>query len=419
MVTVLGYGVTSLIGLVALRAFTELAPPEVFGTANLALSASTLAATLFIAPITNTQLRFHTLYRGERGAGFTRLVLQCAIATAIAVCAIGACVWGGWAFVGDAPLNSFGLAALCALFAATVVRNVLLNRAQAERRQVFYVGVQVTEAVLVAALTAAALLIARSAEGYIAGQAIGAIGVVALLFVFEGPRLRTSEVVAPQELKERIRSYGLVFIPIGLLTFAANMSDRYVLGAMTGSAAVGQYVAPFAIASRAMGIANAIINDLLRPALFDAENLGQTDRARRIFRLWLGARAALAALSIVGIFIAGPLIAKLLLAEEYRPGAVQIMAVVALAYAIYGTTQTLETRLMSLDHSRKLLPPLILGSAGNIALSLYLIPTAGALGAAQATAGSFLLQMFATAYFLSRARRGQNVPPTVNATGAT
>src|SRR5262245_41822197 len=58
-----GHGVTVVTGLVSLRLLTELAPPSVFGGANLLIGMLTLGMHALLAPITQTQLRYHSSYQ--------------------------------------------------------------------------------------------------------------------------------------------------------------------------------------------------------------------------------------------------------------------------------------------------------------------------------------------------------------------
>jgi O-antigen/teichoic acid export membrane protein len=72
-------------------------------------------------------------------------------------------------------------------------------------------------------------------------------------------------------------------------------------------------------------------------------------------------------------------------------------------YGVFGVTQVLENRLLSLGRSARLLLPQVVGAIANITLSIILIHRNGMIGAAQATFGSFVLQVVATAAMLLHA----------------
>jgi O-antigen/teichoic acid export membrane protein len=101
--------------------------------------------------------------------------------------------------------------------------------------------------------------------------------------------------------------------------------------------------------------------------------------------------------------LVGRWIVDLVLAEAYRPGAVEIMLWIALGYSINGLTTAFENRIFSLGQSARVLWPLAAGAAGNVVLSYMLVTWHGIVGAAQANCFSFVLQFFLTAIALRRA----------------
>jgi O-antigen/teichoic acid export membrane protein len=91
----------------------------------------------------------------------------------------------------------------------------------------------------------------------------------------------------------------------------------------------------------------------------------------------------------------------LLLAPAYRDLATPVMIWVSAGYGVYGLNMTLENRLMSLNQTSLLLPPLALGAIANVGFSLLLVPLNGIVGAAQATCASFIAQCVATGVTLA------------------
>jgi O-antigen/teichoic acid export membrane protein len=407
---IVGHVAVALTGIAALRLFTELAPKEVFGEANLVVSVLAIGVQLFVSPLTATQLRYHTdaERRGE-GDTFTGETLAWAFTGALAlavVLGLGAAVW--WIATGDGldPL----VTALCALWLlATAVRNVFMGRLHAERRQLAYMGLLAAEAVFCAALTAAALSIAATTGSYLAGQAlavaalVGVIGLAAPWPTWKVARLPSKG----SGFLRKALVYGAPLAPVTLLGWLANLADRYVLAFLLGAGAAGQYLAPFAIASRGQALVSTALADLFRPMLFDAENRGDRLGAKRIFRTWLLANLAMSGAALCAIAVLGEFVVQLLLAEDYRAGAVEIMVWIGLAYAIYGSTQTLENRLLSLGNSARLLVPVAMGAAANIVLSVAMIRWNGVVGAAQATCASFAIQGAITAATLYRELRAR------------
>jgi O-antigen/teichoic acid export membrane protein len=403
-----GHGAVAVVGVGALRIYTELAPPAVFGEANLLLSALGLGMQVVISPFTASQLRFHTQAqaRGE-AVQFTRESLVWALRAAVLlaiVCSIGFSLWQQWH--GHSPeIVAAGASAIWLI--AMTARNVLMSRLQAERRQAAYTAIQVLEAIILAGLTALALKQSATIGAFMAGQALA---IVVLLMTLArltpwptpsvGKHARANAGFLPKVL-----SYGMPFVPMSLLSWVANLADRYAVAFLLGASAVGEYVAPFAIASRGMALVNVGLNDFFRPILFDAENQREPAKAQRIFRAWIATSVCLSAAALVFLYLAGGFVSSALLAKEYRASAVGVMMWVALGYGVFGVNQIFETRLLSLNRSARLLPSMALGAATNILFSLFLVSRNGIIGAAQATCASFVLQTIGAALFLHLALR--------------
>lgn len=410
-----GHVAVAVVGVVALRIYTDLAPPSVFGEANLLLSALALGMQVVIAPFTASQLRFHTQAQARGDAVlFTResllWSLRAALVLAIA-CSAGFYIWRRQH--GQSAEVLAGGASVIWLIAMTA-RNVLMSRLQAERRQAAYTAIQVLEAILLAVLTALALKRSATIGSYMIGQTFAIVVLLILLArLAPWPRAPKGERSrANAGFLSKVSSYGVPFVPMSLLTWVANLADRYAVAFLLGSSAVGQYVAPFAIASRGMALVNVGLNDFFRPMLFDAENRGDAPKAQRVFRSWIATSVSLSASALVFLYFAGGFVSSILLAKEYRVSAVGVMLWVALGYGVFGVNQIFETRLLSLSRSVRLLPSMALGAVSNILFSLVLVSRNGIIGAAQATCASFTLQAGGAAIVLCLALRQARVSQT-------
>jgi O-antigen/teichoic acid export membrane protein len=402
------YGVVGLVGVASIRLLTELAPTNVFGEANLVLTLLGLAITMACQPFTNTQLRYHVLAADQRrGEAFTQAALLTTAVAGSGVYAVTVITWVAVRCSGVGHLDVWGLFGLGGVVFATAARNVLYGRFQAEQRNFTYGALLAAEAGMIAGSTALGLLVRPSVNGYVIGHAIGLTS-AALLGAVAAPRFTWRTLKrSPSTLGflRRVWTYGAPFAPIGALGWLANLADRYVLGALMGAESAGRYVASFSIASRGMGLLGGAVGDLFRPALFAAVNQGDRPRARLIFWSWLGVRSVTIVMGVGGLTIFGPLIVRLLLAPAYRPGALPVMIWIAVAYGVQGIIQTLETQLMALNQTPRLILTLAVGGGANLLFSSLLIPKLGVLGAAQATTASFVIQAGVTALMLHRNRR--------------
>jgi O-antigen/teichoic acid export membrane protein len=402
---VVGNGLVALIGVLALRVYTELAPAEVFGAANLVLTALGLAFQLLIHPIIATQLRYHTaaVQAGE-GDRFTGEALRWGLAVSVGLTVLGGIAFVAYAIAVDARTDALMLLAAAAWIVIATLRHVLMARLHAEQQMTSYMVLRVAEAAFMVLATACVLRATLRPESFVWGQ-VAAFGIVVAGIAFFIPWSIWRSIWAGKMpgFLEKVWRYGGPFVPMAFLFWVANLADRYVLAGLVSAAAVGQYLAAFTIAGSGFGLTNGALTDLFRPMLFAAENAQDHDRASRVFLAWLASYLAISLCGLAAIVLIGQWIVDLVLAEAYRPGAVEIMLWIALGYSINGLTTAFENRMFSLGQSARVLWPLAAGAAGNIVLSLMLIPWHGIAGAAQANCLSFGLQFFLTGIALRRA----------------
>jgi O-antigen/teichoic acid export membrane protein len=404
---------TAVLGILALRLFTDLVTPAVFGEFNLVASALGLGLQLFVAGFTASQLRFYSEAEA-RGAGdqFARETMIWALRSTAALSGVSGLVLLALHVTARASYpSSVILGGIAWLFAMTI-RNVLMSHIQAQRQQAAYARLQVGEAILVFGATLAALRLSPTVAAFLWGQTLAIVSLVCLILALRPGDLRiltggfaNDNPSGTNAFGAAAFSYGAPFAPMSFLSWLANLGDRYTLGALMGAAAAGRYVAPFSIASRGMLLANAALCDLFRPILFAAENRDDERGARDAFVQWLLSSLTLSATGVAVVYFGGSWIVRLLLAPEYRPGAVAIMLWVSMGYTVSGITQVIESRLLSLGHSARLLLPMLLGAVANVGFSIVLIGRQGIIGAAEATCASFVCQSAATAAFLVEALR--------------
>lgn len=407
-----GYAVVTVAGLIGIRVLTELAPAHVFGEANLWLGVVALWGSIFLTPFTSTQVKYHTEYR-ENGmaAAFTARILKWTVVVAFASGAIGVLAYGLLNWVTNDPVNLVLLFVALAILVANAIRNVRIGRLNAERRQGNYAGWLAGESVLVIAATAVCLWFYPSLVTFLTGQLTG---IFLALLIFGGllyPRDAPGETALSgrehKAIPERVRRYGLPFVPLSVLGWLSHQADRYVLAALAGPAAVGLYVAAFSLGSRPILMANGMLSDLLRPVLFEAENRNDKRKSRHIFLIWLASVIGIGLFGIVGYWILGQWVISVLLAEEYRSGAHAILMWVGAAYALYGLVLVFQNRILSFGESRRLIITETAGAAGNILFALLLVPQQGMLGAAEASAISFGIQLLLMMWIAGKVTRGQ------------
>jgi O-antigen/teichoic acid export membrane protein len=407
-----GHATAGISGVLSVRLFTELAPPAVFGGANLLIGMLGLATHVLIAPITQTQIRYHTVYQAEGiGDQFTGYIarLNAASATAIIVLvSIGLQIWPDGRIGGGSTVPVW----LGLWTAVWTIKAVLINRLNAERRQKLFALWAASDSILVLLSTSAMLVLWPTIEAFIAGQVIG----MALTISLFGTPLLHSLVRAAgisassrQAARQQVLSYGLPFIAFGILGWVSHLSERYVLAAYVDVAAVGQYAAAYAIASKPPMLASAVLNDLFRPILFTHENQSDSVGAQRLFLGWLFVMAFAMAMVLAMFILWGDMVANLLLAESYREGAKEIMYWITTGYGALALAQIVENRVLSFGKSHALIWSKLVGATSNICIAMIAIPAFGVKGAVYASTIGLVLQLAVTVLICTRLPRMRTI----------
>jgi O-antigen/teichoic acid export membrane protein len=403
-----------LAGLVGIRVLTELAPAHVFGEANLWLGVVALLGSIFLTPFTSTQVKYHTQYRENgKATAFTAWIMKWAVTVACVSGLIGILGYGLVSWVNSEPANPVLWLVLLAILVGSAVRNVRIGRLNAERMQGRYAGWLAGESVLVIATTALCLWVYPIQVTFLVGQLVG---VSLALLIFGGvlyPRDAPGDTALNarerKAIPKKVKHYGLPFVPLSVLGWLSHQADRYVLAALMGPASVGLYVAAFSLGSRPILLANGMLADLLRPVLFEAENRNDKHKSRRVFAIWLASVVGIGLFGIAGYWILGQWVISVLLSEEYRSGAHAILMWIGAAYTLYSLILVFENRILGAGESRRLVITQAVGAIGNILFALLLVPQQGVLGAAQASAVSFGIQLLLTMWIGGRVAQARVV----------
>ncbi|WP_192876295.1 lipopolysaccharide biosynthesis protein [Rhizorhabdus dicambivorans] len=182
-----------------------------------------------------------------------------------------------------------------------------------------------------------------------------------------------------------IRRYAWAYILFALLGWVMTLFDRYLLAAYLDAAAVGQYAAVAAIASRLVLMPSGMLSSVLRPVLYDAATVGDLAKWRKLVRIWLTTVILLGVGALGFVWLFADFIAGILLAAEYRHGARVVMALVGLSYSFLALAQMFEMAYLSHGVPAKMLFSRFLGAGLMLSVALFLVPAHGIVGASIAS----------------------------------
>ena len=384
--------VQGVVGFLAIILFTRLLSPEDFGRYALAFSAMTLAHVAVFSWLEAAMARFWAAQTPGAAQGhFASLYRTAFVLSAAFLVVTGLIVW----LLPTDPLFRIALAVGLAGAPARCMVKLAQERFRAE-------GEVAKSARLDMAVTAGGLAIG-------VGFALTGMGAAAPLLGLGLAPLAALPFVLPGELKQarggafeagRVRDYAMYGYPIAAslaLTVVLSSTDRFVLDAYLGEAAVGAYHASYSIANRTLDVLFLWLGTAGQPALVMALERGGMDRLKVAAREQLSTFLLVGLPAAAGVALVARPLSEVLIGEELRTAAASVTPWIALSALLFGLTAYYFGQAFTLGKkTRRLLIAMAIPAGLNVVLNLILVPRFGLMGAAWATAASFGLGMVAT-----------------------
>ena len=384
--------VQGVVGFLAIVLFTRLLSPEDFGRYALAVSVVTLSHVVVFSWLEAAMARFWAAQTpGAAQAHFASLYRTAFVLGAAFLVVVGL---GVWLLPAD-PLFKLALAAGLAGAPARSMVKLAQERFRAEGQ----VG---KSARLDMAVTAGGLAIG-------VGFALAGAGAAAPLLGLGLAPLAALPFVLPSELKQarggafeagRVREYALYGYPIAAslaLTVVLSSTDRFVLDAWLGEAAVGAYHASYSIANRTLDVLFLWLGTAGQPAMVMALERGGMERLRVAAREQLSTFLLVGLPAAAGVALVARPLSEVLIGQELRTAAASVTPWIALSALLFGLTAYYFGQAFTLGKkTRRLLIAMAIPAGLNVILNLILVPRFGRMGAAWATAASFGIGMVAT-----------------------
>ena len=224
------------------------------------------------------------------------------------------------------------------------------------------------------------------AAGYVLANVL-ADGIAAV-FVFSAAKewryLRLSSLSRPEA--GRMLRYSAPLVPSTLCSWIINISDRYLIALLIGSAATGIYAVSNKVPNVLMNVASIFTS------AWQLSALAEQPRAEkeRFFSNVYAVYSAIAFVTASGVILTARLSTRLLAAPEYYE-AWRYVPVLTLATTFACLGSFLSSIYMVEQRSTATLVTTMLGAACNLAGNFFLIPLWGSMGAAVSTLFSYIL----------------------------
>jgi len=262
---------------------------------------------------------------------------------------------------------------------------VPLSFLRAERRPIPYATIAFSRAVIGSLLIILFVVVLdMGVMGVVLGSALSAMitatGGLALL-----ARDGRLGIGLDRALVRHMLAFSLPLVPASVASWTLNLSDRYLISAFDGAAAVGTYSAGYTVGLAINALAISPFTLAWGAAYWE---IARHDDARAVIGRVLTGFTALASFAALGLAALSTDIFRILLTPEFEPGR-YVTPFSAFAYVFYGIFTIVTTGLNLESQTRRL--PLVMGvtAAVNVGLNLLLIPRLGYLGAAISTVASY------------------------------
>ncbi|MEQ7155359.1 lipopolysaccharide biosynthesis protein [Brevundimonas aurifodinae] len=384
--------IQGLVGFGSIVVFTRLLTPEDFGRYAIAFSVMTLFHVATFSWLEASMARFWAAEKGRSLADhFLTLYRTAAVMTAAVLPVFALILW-------VLPIG-LGLKLAIAAGVAGIPIRCLSKLAQERFRASGAVRKSATLDIFVSlggfGFGVVAALLGAGAASPLIG--LGLAPLLTLPFILPG-ELRLAR--GGTLYRERLWSYARYGYPIaaGLgLSLVMASTDRFLLDAFLGPAAVGAYHAGYSLASRTLDVLFIWLGAAGTPALIMAWERGTREGFLAAAREQASTFILIGLPAAVGVALVARPMAEFMIGEDLRTAAASVTPVIALSALLSGITAYYLSQSFVLGRrTDRLLVTLCIPAAANVLLNLALVPPMGVMGAAIATTLSFAVGALAS-----------------------
>jgi len=357
-----------------------------YGRYSLIFSTVAFLQIIFFSWINQGFYRFYSTHPIEARKQLLSTTIGCFAISLVLSLLIGAAI----ANTADIPPTGLLFGAAAALLGSLAAIELLSVRRNIEERPFAYAGVQIGRALCA--------LLAGGAAAYWTGSAVAVILCSALAWLFLAFVAGIGNWIASiartridRDLTIQLFRYGWPLTAATALMQAVATLDRAMLAIFRTPLAVGEYSSVFDLAQFSLGTLGSAIGLAFYPRILRAHS-GDGDTLPGLLRQNAGIQLAILLPSAVGLAIVGPDLTALLVGPQLSGGAAAVMPWVAIAMFL-GVFKAYYFDL-AFQLSKWTMGSLIVAAVTLLVTgiaNLLLIPSLGAVGAAQASLMGFAM----------------------------
>jgi O-antigen/teichoic acid export membrane protein len=281
----------------------------------------------------------------------------------------------------------------------------LLNAARRHQRYILWTFIDTWARPLVGALVVFAL---GPSPAAVLGAYVAVSAILLLLFSYrlwpDSGQSTEQSTAAPEALDARMWSYALPLIPLGIIAWASNLGDRYIIAGTLSVADAGVYAALYGLASAPFMLAGGTVELALRPVHQAAVAAGNHSRAHAILRIWVGVVVIVCATGVLILTFGHRMLAAFCVGQVYRHAS-GLMPWIGLGYAIRSVSYVFERVCYAYGQTRRVLMTQMCAVAATAVATPLGVIYGGLLGAANAVPIYFSVQLIVAVVLARRTLR--------------
>ena len=374
----------------AVYALTRLLSPADYGFYALALTTMGIVYTLSVTWAEAAAYRFSGAAQTDAArANHIRTIMALLAASA----ALGIAMMSAAILIASDPVLRMALIAAMTTMVLTPLVNAAQEMNRAQQRVARYSTLRVIQDL--GAFAVGTVLAWRTGLGP-AAPFVGLASVLALLAVVEGSRL-WRESRGGRFDRARVKPYLAYGVPVALalsLNIALDAGDRILIALFLGPEAVGVYAAGYGVADKTVGLLCIWAAAAGGPMMMAAWEREGPDAVREVSSHVARTLMLIAAPAATGLALVAQPLAEVMIGEEMRTQAAEIIPWIALSGLINGFVLHYVSEAFQLSRRTGLRAALmVVPAVANVALNIVLLPWIGLMGAVYATVACYALAL--------------------------
>ena len=390
--------VPALTSLITVPVFTRMVERADYGNFYLISSATSLAAAVATAWITNSVVRFYWTYRGEdRQDDYVSTSVWSTVMSVLAVAAV--ILLGVWLArdslsAGLLGLVPIGVASLCITYFGTVLLQVLRAANKATPFAIISIGVTLLGTAASVYLVAVPRL---GSYGILLGMVIGNV----LMLPFSLRMVAREGSLSPRkfspDILKQYLSFGMPLVPAAISSWLLVLADRYIIEFTRTTAEVGLYSVAYGLGEKIMQLITLPLIIAMGPVMIQTfERQGQA-LAQRVQTQMTRYFALLTFPLLFGLAATSRHFMQVFTGPDYR-AAFPILAIVAAGSLSYGLVQIAGNGIALHKKSTITMTNTMTAGVFNIVTNIVFVPRFGYMAAAYTTLASYALLLALTWY---------------------